>query len=135
VDGPNHVRPGQRQDVGIAAQVAGVVSEALAAEVGLGQAVALDERARCPVENEDPLLQQGPQQAQALVARPGRRRRRDRGAIGGRVARGECFGGPASFSAQCTDHIDWRRAEGWPGSDLPSTDRTGHDYEVRAPDR
>jgi hypothetical protein len=57
VDGPNHVRPGQAQDVGVAAKVARVIPEALAPEFGLAQAVALDERPRRPVEDEDSLLQ------------------------------------------------------------------------------
>jgi hypothetical protein len=47
-----------------------MVLEPLAAEVGLGQAIALDERARGSVEHENPLLEKRPEQEQALIARP-----------------------------------------------------------------
>ena len=50
-------RVSDRQVV-VAAQVAGVVGEALAAEVGLDQLVALDERAHRAVHDHDPLAQQ-----------------------------------------------------------------------------
>ena len=53
VDGANDVGLGQRQQVVVALQVAGPVGEALAAEVGLAQAVLLDHRAHGPVEDED----------------------------------------------------------------------------------
>ena len=50
--------PGQAEQVGVAAQVARVVAEPLAAVVGLGQLVGLDERAHRAVEHEDPRPEQ-----------------------------------------------------------------------------
>ena len=116
VDGPDHIRPGQAQQVRVAANVAWVIAETLAAEVGFGQAVALDERPRGSVEHENPLLKQRPQQGQALISRPGfarrrfcmRLRRRDRGDLFGRCRVGVSLGGPASFQAQCTERTERR---------------------------
>ena len=59
---------GQHQQVVGAPQVARVVGEALAAEVGLGQLVALDDRAHGAVEHEDPLAQQLGQAGVAVVS-------------------------------------------------------------------
>ncbi len=72
MDRANHVGTGKAQQVVVAADVARVVAEALAAEVGLGQAVTLDEGARGSVEHENPPLQQGAEQEQAFLTRPGR---------------------------------------------------------------
>jgi hypothetical protein len=47
-----------------------VVEEALAAEVGLGQAVTLDERSGGAIEHENPLAKQRAEQEQALLTRP-----------------------------------------------------------------
>jgi hypothetical protein len=110
VDGPHDVRPGQAQNVVVAPKVARMVAEALTAEVGLGQAVALDQGPSGSVEYEDPLLEEGPEQGQALIARPGVacrrflewRRRRDRGDFVGRAGGDVSLGEPASFWAQCT---------------------------------
>jgi hypothetical protein len=47
-----------------------MVAEALPAEVGLREAVALDESARGAIEDEDSLLQQRAQEGDALLTRP-----------------------------------------------------------------
>ena len=60
---------GQHQDVVGALQVARVVLEALAAEVRLGQRVALDHRAHRAVEHQDPLAHDLRQQLDASCAR------------------------------------------------------------------
>ena len=70
VNGPDDIRPGEGQEIVVATKVAGMVAEALAAEVGLGQAVALDERSGRAVEHDDPLREQRAEQKQALLARP-----------------------------------------------------------------
>jgi len=56
VDGANHVRTSQTQEVVVAPDVARVVAETLSTEIGLGQAVALNQRAGGPVEHENPPL-------------------------------------------------------------------------------
>ena len=61
VNGADDVRPRQDEDVAVPAQVLGVVLEALAAEVGLGQLVALDHRAHRAVEEEHALLERAAQ--------------------------------------------------------------------------
>ncbi len=58
VDRGDGRRLGQAQQVAVAAQVARVVAEPLAAEVGLGELVGLEHRAHRPVEHEDPLAQE-----------------------------------------------------------------------------
>jgi hypothetical protein len=58
VDRGNDIGPSQADQIGVAAQVARVVTEALAPEVRLGQGVRLDERAHPAVEHEDPFAQQ-----------------------------------------------------------------------------
>ena len=91
-----------------------MVAESLAAEVGFGQVVALDERSSRSVEHKDPLLQERPDQEQALIARPGVagrrffgwRRRRNVGQLVGRCRGDVRFGGPASFFAQCTGETE-----------------------------
>ena len=60
--------PDQREEVAVAAQVARVVPEALAAVVGLPRLVALDERAHRAVHDDDPLAEQVGQ-----AGEPGRR--------------------------------------------------------------
>jgi len=83
VDRPHDVRPGERQQIAVAADVAGVVPEAPAAKVRLGQAVALDQRPGGSVQDEDAFTQQTGQQGDPLVSSadgrrrggPGRRRR------------------------------------------------------------
>jgi hypothetical protein len=96
VDGPDHVRAGQREEVVVAAQVAGMVAEPFSAEIRFGQAVALNQRPRRAVQDKDPLLQQGPQEGDSLLSRPDGRRHV---AAGGGVRRGNGFrlGGKASF--------------------------------------
>ena len=63
MDAANHVGPGQDEQVVRAAQVARVVLEALAAEGGLVELVALDHRAHRAVEDQDPLAHQSGQEA------------------------------------------------------------------------
>ena len=58
MDRGHDVRPGEADQVGVAAQVTRVVTEPLAPEVGLGQLVRLDERAHPAVEHEDPFAEQ-----------------------------------------------------------------------------
>jgi hypothetical protein len=72
-----------------------MVAEALAAEVGLGQTVTLDECSGRPVEDEDALAQKRSEQEQALVTRPNR-------VVGDRCVYGRdrrylSLGGPASL--------------------------------------
>ena len=57
-------RLGQAQQVGVAAQVARMVAEPLAAEIGFGEPVGLEHRAHRPVEHEDPLAQEVRQERQ-----------------------------------------------------------------------
>jgi hypothetical protein len=64
------VRSGQGENVRVAPKVARMVLEPLAAEVGLGQAVPLDERSGGSIEYQDSVLQKWPKQEQALSARP-----------------------------------------------------------------
>jgi hypothetical protein len=58
VDVEDEVGPRQVEQVGVAADVAGMVAEALAAVVGLVQAEPLEHRPPGAVENDDPLRQQ-----------------------------------------------------------------------------
>ncbi len=53
MDAADDVRPGQDEQVVVALQVAGLVGEALAAEVRLVQLVALDHGAHGAVEDQD----------------------------------------------------------------------------------
>ena len=69
---PDGVRLGQAQQVAVAAHVLRVVREPLAPEVGLGEPVALEQRAHGAVEHEDPLPQQPGQQREPGLARSGR---------------------------------------------------------------
>ena len=55
MDRADDVRTREDEDVAVAAQVLRVIREALAAEVGLRQLVALDHRAHRAVEEEDAL--------------------------------------------------------------------------------
>ncbi len=61
VDGADDVRPREDEDVAVPAQVLRMAPEAIAAEVGLGQFVALDHRAHRAVEEEDALLERAAQ--------------------------------------------------------------------------
>mmetsp|Transcript_36612 Transcript_36612/g.84976 ORF Transcript_36612/g.84976 Transcript_36612/m.84976 type:complete len:483 (-) Transcript_36612:1085-2533(-) len=61
VDLADDIGPREQQQLVVALQVLGVVLEALAAVVGLGQLVALDHRAHRAVEHGDALLEQGRQ--------------------------------------------------------------------------
>ncbi len=114
VDGANDVGARQAEEVVVAAYVARVSAEALAAEVGLGQAVALDERPGRSVEHEDSLLQEWAKQEQTPLTRPGvacrrswgRCRRCDWGDLCGHYRGNVSLGGPASFCAQCTDRME-----------------------------
>jgi hypothetical protein len=92
VHGTHHVRPGQGEDVGVAAQVPRVVAESLAPKVGLLEAVALDQGPGGAVEDEDALLEQRAKQLETFLACSG-----DPGPCGGRAGRESSFGGPASF--------------------------------------
>jgi len=114
VDGANDVGTGEDKQVVVATDVALVVAEAPAAEIGLGQAVALDQRARGAVEHENPPLQQRAEQEQALFARPDVGVRRcgpgfilgcaSPGGGRGRDQWDVRLGWPASFWRQCTRH-------------------------------
>ena len=70
MDRRDRVGLGQAQQVAVAAQVARVVAEALAAEVGLAEPVGLEHRAHRAVEDEDPLAQEAGQRGRG--ARRGR---------------------------------------------------------------
>ena len=59
VDVADDVRPGEREDVAVVEQVLLGVGEALAAGVGLVEAVAADGRAHRAVEHEDPVAEEG----------------------------------------------------------------------------
>ena len=76
---PHDVRPGERQQIAVAADVAGVIPEAPAAKVRLGQAVALDQRPGGAVQDEDAFAQQTGQQGNPLVSSADGRPRRGRG--------------------------------------------------------
>jgi hypothetical protein len=95
VDGADHLRPRQSEQVVVASDIAGMVAEALTAKISLREAVTLDECARRPVEDEDALAQEGSEQEQALVTRPncvvGDR------CVCGRDRRSLGLGGPASL--------------------------------------
>src|SRR5918995_5064320 len=54
----NDIRSCEVQDVWVALDVAGMVSEALAAIIGVGEASSLDRRAVGAIEDEDALRQQ-----------------------------------------------------------------------------
>ncbi len=57
VRGADRRRLGQAEEVGVAAQVAWMIAEALTAEVGLAEPVDLEERAHRSVEDDDPVTQ------------------------------------------------------------------------------
>jgi hypothetical protein len=107
VDGAYNVGPRQDQQVVVASNIARMVAEALATEVGLGQTVTLDECARRPVEYEDPLAQKGSEQEQALLTRPNR-------VVGDRCVFGRdrrylSLGGPASLLSGSLPGADGER--------------------------
>jgi hypothetical protein len=54
----HHVGPGQHQQLVVAGWVVGMFAEALAPEVGLGQALCLEHGPHGPVDHEDPLGEQ-----------------------------------------------------------------------------
>ena len=95
VDRAHHARPGQDQQGVVAADVAGMIPKALAAKIGLCQAVTLDERPGRAVEHEDSLAQKWPEQEQALLARPNGVVWY--GCVCGRDRRSCSLGGPASL--------------------------------------
>ena len=72
VDRGDGRRLGQAQQVAVAAQVARMVAEPLAAEVGLGELVGLEHRAHRAVEDEDPLAQEARQEGEPRGAVEGR---------------------------------------------------------------
>ncbi len=72
VDRSDDVGPGQREEVVVPAQVARMTGETFAAEVGLGQPVALDHRAHRAVHDEDPLSGQRAEEGQPAGAGEGR---------------------------------------------------------------
>ena len=74
MNGADDVRTREDEDVAVPAQVFRMTPEALAAEVGLGQLVALDHRAHRTVEEEHTLVERA---AQRLL---GERLRPERGA-------------------------------------------------------
>jgi hypothetical protein len=58
VDAGHHVGTGEDQHLVVAGEVAGVIPESLAAEVGLGEALGLDHRTHRAVDDEDALGEQ-----------------------------------------------------------------------------
>ena len=70
VDALDHVRPRQHQQIVVALQVLGMVCQARAAEVGLGQLLLLDHRAHRAVEDDDALLENRGQGCRAGVGDP-----------------------------------------------------------------
>jgi hypothetical protein len=58
VDAADHLGPREREQVAVALEIRRVLREAVAAEVRLPQAMALDHRAHGPVEDEDSLREQ-----------------------------------------------------------------------------
>jgi hypothetical protein len=64
VDRRDRVGLGETEQIAVAAQVARVVAEAIAPELGLPEPVRLEHRAHRPVEDEDSLAQQPGQQGQ-----------------------------------------------------------------------
>ena len=69
MDAPDEVGLRQRQQVVVASQVARPVAKALAAELRLVQALALDHGAHGAVEDEDPLAHQGGELRAAIAMR------------------------------------------------------------------
>jgi len=57
VDFRDHVRAHQRQQLVVALEILVVLGEALAAEIGLAQLVALDHRAHGTIQDQDALVQ------------------------------------------------------------------------------
>ena len=71
VDRAHHVGLGQAQEVAVAADVPGVIAEALPAPVGLAQVLLLEHRAHRPVEDQDPFREEPRQPARrASASRP-----------------------------------------------------------------
>jgi hypothetical protein len=68
VDRADHLRVREREQVVVAAQVAMEIAEALAAELLLGELIALHHRAHGAVEHEDALLERVVQRGDARGA-------------------------------------------------------------------
>src|SRR5690606_22266232 len=111
VDLLDRFRLGEREQIVVALEVAGPVREALAAEVGLAEALALDERAHRAVDDEE------------TVAEVGGERRRGVGAKVGHdsqvwqvqryAARVSTWSDARSGGAQDADGVAGCRVEGW----------------------
>ena len=100
VDREHDVRPDEREQVAVTAQVVRVVLEPLGPVVRLLEAVALDERAHRAVHDDDPLAQQVGQAGKA--SRPGERRDRRGRARGTRGGGSGWIGGDARDAAPCS---------------------------------
>ncbi len=75
MDLAHDVRPGEGQEIAVAADVARMVGEAGPAEVLLAQPVPLEHGAHGAVEHEDPIAEQPGQERQAALARERRSER------------------------------------------------------------
>ena len=109
MDRPDRLGLGQAQEIAVAAHVARVVAEPLAAELGLGEPVGLEHRAHRAVEDQDPLAQDPGQGREAGGAIE--RRGPIRASVGGRNDRGGGHAFPAPTEAA------WPKAPAAVGSD------------------
>ncbi len=100
MDRRNRLGLGQAQDVAVAAQVARVVAEPVAPEVGLAEPVRLEHRPHRAIQDHDSLVQdpgEGSQTSRAIE----RRRRRDAAVRSGRRGGGH----DATATAGCRARI------------------------------
>ena len=70
MDAADDVGPRQDEQVVVALEVARVRREARAAEVGLGEAVALHHRAHRAVDDEDPVAEEGVEEVGGALVVP-----------------------------------------------------------------
>ena len=66
VDAADDVGPRETEEVVVALEILAVIREALAAEVGLAELVALDHRAHRAVEHRNTLVEQGGERGQMV---------------------------------------------------------------------
>ena len=67
MDGADHVRTRQDQEIAVALQILGVILEALATEVGVGQPVSLNHRAHRAIEQQYPAIEERGQVVQNRI--------------------------------------------------------------------
>jgi hypothetical protein len=72
MDGADRRRLGQAQQIAVAAEIARVVAETLAAEIRLAELVGLEHRPHRSVQDEDPVAKDAGQGGQARSAIEGR---------------------------------------------------------------